>query len=173
MCCIKPCPYCPQILVGLHGLRGLTCCCHKGLAIAVIAMAVQGVLGLLGTVMGFAMLAKLLAATLFRDLTSWAPRCLALWISLGFRPGCSRDTLCLELLVCFSTMTCSIASRSGSNACVASRTVVWLMLYWFCHVIGTDASMIAARSALPKGTFTFPFFIINTPWGCPSMWGGV
>ncbi len=33
----------PRLLVGLLGLRGLTCCCLKGLTIAVIAMAVQGV----------------------------------------------------------------------------------------------------------------------------------
>ncbi len=30
----------PRLLVGLLGLRGLTCCCHEGLTIAVIAMAV-------------------------------------------------------------------------------------------------------------------------------------
>jgi hypothetical protein len=49
----------PNFLVGLLGLRGLTCCCLKGLTIAVIAMAVQGVVGLVETTMGFAMLAKL------------------------------------------------------------------------------------------------------------------
>ncbi len=54
----------PRLLVGLLGLRGLTCCCCKGLTIAVIAMAVQGVMGLEGTAMGLAMLAKLLTATL-------------------------------------------------------------------------------------------------------------
>jgi hypothetical protein len=31
----------PKLLVKLHGLRGLTCCCLKGLFIAVIATAVQ------------------------------------------------------------------------------------------------------------------------------------
>jgi hypothetical protein len=36
----------PRLLVGLLGLRGLTCCCLKGLTIAVIATAVQGVGGL-------------------------------------------------------------------------------------------------------------------------------
>ncbi len=89
----------PKFLVGLFGLSGLTCCCLEGLIIAVIAMAVQGVVGLVGIAMGFGMLAKLLTATLLRDLTSQAPRRFALWIALGFRPGCSSLTLCLELLV--------------------------------------------------------------------------
>jgi hypothetical protein len=31
----------PKLLVGLLGLRWLTCCCLQGLTIAVIAMAVQ------------------------------------------------------------------------------------------------------------------------------------
>jgi hypothetical protein len=50
----------------------------------------------------------------------------------------------------------SIASRSSNNARVDSRTVEWLRLYWFCHVIGTHASTIASRSALSKGDT--PFF---------------
>ena len=49
----------PKLLVGLLGLRGLTCCCLEGLTIAVIATAVQGVVGLVGAAMGFATLAKL------------------------------------------------------------------------------------------------------------------
>ena len=53
----------PKLLVGLLGLRGLTCCRLKGLTIAVIEMAVQGVVGLEGTVVGFAMLAELFTAT--------------------------------------------------------------------------------------------------------------
>ncbi len=89
----------PKLLVELLGLRGLTCCCLKGLTIAVIAMAVQGVVGLVGTALGLATLAKLLTVTLLRDSTSWAPRRLALRITLGFRPGCSSLTFCLELLV--------------------------------------------------------------------------
>jgi hypothetical protein len=68
----------PRLLVGLLGLRGLTCCCLEGLSIAIIATAVQGVVGLEGTAMGFATLAELLTATLLRDSTSRAPRCLAL-----------------------------------------------------------------------------------------------
>jgi hypothetical protein len=60
----------PRFLVGLLGLSGLTCCCLQRLTIAVIAMAVQGVVGLVGTAMGIATLAELLTATLLRDLTS-------------------------------------------------------------------------------------------------------
>jgi hypothetical protein len=89
----------PKLLVGLLGLRGLTCCYLEGLTIAVIATAVQGVVGLVGTAVCFAMLAKLLGATLLRDLTSRAPRSLALSITLGFRPGCTSLTLHLEFLV--------------------------------------------------------------------------
>ncbi len=103
---------------------GLTCCSLKGLAIAVIAMAVQGVVGLVGTAMGFATLAKLLTATLLRDSTSWAPRCLLLGITLGFRLDCSSLTLHLEFGCCFSTMTHSIASRSSNNTRVDLGTVV-------------------------------------------------
>jgi hypothetical protein len=89
----------PRLFVGLLGLRGLTCCCLEGLTIAVIAMAVQCIVGLVGTSVGLATLAKLLTATLLRNLTSWAPRRLALWVTLGFRSGCTSLTLCLELLV--------------------------------------------------------------------------
>jgi hypothetical protein len=88
----------PRLLVGLLGLRGLTCCCLEGLTNAVIVMAVQGVVGLKGTAMGFAMLEELLTATLLRDLTSRAPRCLALWVTLGFGWGYTTFTLCLEFL---------------------------------------------------------------------------
>jgi hypothetical protein len=89
----------PRLLVGLLGLRGLTCFCLKGLTIAVIATGVLGVVDLVGTAVDLATLAKFLTATLHRDSTSRAPRRLALWITLGFRPGCSSLTLCLELLV--------------------------------------------------------------------------
>jgi hypothetical protein len=89
----------PKLLVELLGLRGLTCCCLEGLTIAVIAMAVQGVVDLVGTVMGLAILAKLLTAILLRDLTSWAPRCLSLGITLGFEPGCGSLTFYLELVL--------------------------------------------------------------------------
>jgi hypothetical protein len=88
----------PKFFVGLLGLRGLTCCFLKGPAMAVIATAVQGVVGLVGTAVGFATLAKLLTSTLLRDSTSQAPRCLALWTTLGFGLGCTSLTFCLELL---------------------------------------------------------------------------
>jgi hypothetical protein len=89
----------PKFLVGLLGLRGLTCCCLEGLTIAAIATAVQGVAGLIGTAVGLATLAELLTATLLRDWTSQAPRCLALQVTLGFGPGCTSLTFCFELLV--------------------------------------------------------------------------
>jgi hypothetical protein len=88
----------PRLLVGLLGLRGLTCCSLKGLTIVVIATAVQGIVGLEGTAVGLAMLAKLLTATFLRDSTSWATRRLALWVTLGFGLGCTTLTLCLEFL---------------------------------------------------------------------------
>ncbi len=52
----------PNFLVGLLGLRGLTCYCREELTIAIVATVVQGVLGLVGATVGFAMLAKLLTA---------------------------------------------------------------------------------------------------------------
>jgi hypothetical protein len=88
-----------KLLIGLLGLRGLTCCCLKGFTFAVIAIAVQGVVGLVGTAVGLTTLAKLLTATLLRDLTSQTPRSLALWVTLGFRSGCTSLTLCLELFI--------------------------------------------------------------------------
>ncbi len=89
----------PKLLVGLLGFRGLTCCCLEGLAMAVIAVAVQPVVGLIGTAVGLAMLAKLLTMTFFRDSTSRAPRRLVLQVTLGFGPGCTSLTFRLELLV--------------------------------------------------------------------------
>jgi hypothetical protein len=86
----------PRLLVGLLGLRGLTCCCREGLTIAVIAMAVQGVMGLEGTAVGLATLAKLLTVTLLRDSTSRARRCLALRVILGFGWGCTALPFRLE-----------------------------------------------------------------------------
>jgi hypothetical protein len=86
----------PRLLVELLGLRGLTFCCREGLTIAVIAMAVQGVMGLEGAAMSLEMLAKLLIETLLRDSTSRAPRCLALWVILGFGWGCAAFPFCLE-----------------------------------------------------------------------------
>jgi hypothetical protein len=87
----------PRLLVGLLGLRGLTCCCLKGLTIAVIGMTVQGVVGREGTAMGLATLAKLLTATLLRVSNSRAPRRLAHWVTLGFQWGCTTLFFCLEV----------------------------------------------------------------------------
>jgi hypothetical protein len=87
----------PRLLVGLLGLRGLTCCCLEGLTIAVIAMAVQGVVRPEGSVMGLALLAKLLTATLLWDSTSRAPRHLALWVTFGLGWGCSALSFHLEV----------------------------------------------------------------------------
>jgi hypothetical protein len=90
----------PRLFVGILGLRGLTCCCLKGLTIlAVIATAVQGIVSLVGTAVGLATLAKLLTVTLLRDLTSHIPRHPALWVTLGFGSGCNSLTFCLELLI--------------------------------------------------------------------------
>ncbi len=86
-----------RLLVGLLGLRGLTCCCLKGLTIAVIAMAVQGVVHCEGSTMGLVPLAKLLSATFLWDLTSRAPGRLALWVSLGLRWGCTTFSISLEV----------------------------------------------------------------------------
>jgi hypothetical protein len=87
----------PNFFVGLLGLRGLTYCCLEGLSLAVIATAVQGVMGLEGTAVGLAVLAKSFAATLLRDSTSQIPRHLALQVTLGFRWGCSTALpFCLE-----------------------------------------------------------------------------
>jgi hypothetical protein len=141
----------PRLLVGLLGLRGLTCCCLKGLTIAVIVTAVQGFVGREGSAMGLAPLVKLLTATLLRDLTSRAPR----------RDGAVLPfPFALRFTPFFSTMTCLMASRSGSNVRMDLRTVEWLRLYWFCHDIGTENSTMAARSASPKGIF--PFFVVGT-----------
>ncbi len=87
----------PRLLVGLLGLRGLTCCCLEGLTIAVIATAVQGVVRCEGSAMGLAPLTKLLTATLLRDSTSQAPRRLALWVTFGLRWGCTALSFRLEV----------------------------------------------------------------------------
>jgi hypothetical protein len=90
-------PIAPRLLLGLLGLRRLTCCCLEGLTIDVIAMAVQGVVGLEETAMGLATLAKFLTAILLRDSTSRPPRRLALRVTFGFRWGCTAVSFCLEV----------------------------------------------------------------------------
>jgi hypothetical protein len=91
----------PRLLVGLLGLRGLTCCCLEGPTIAVIATAVQGVVGCDGTAVGLSTLAKPLIATLLRDLTSRAPRHLAFWVTFGFGWGCTALSFRLEVCIFF------------------------------------------------------------------------
>jgi hypothetical protein len=77
----------PKLFVELPGLRGFTCCYYKGLTIAVIATAVQGVVCMVGAAMDFATLAKLLTASLLRDWITCAPRRFLLGITLGIRMG--------------------------------------------------------------------------------------
>ncbi len=87
----------PILLVGLLRLRGLTCCCLEGLTIAVVARAVQGVVGREGTTVGLATLAKLLTGTLLRNSTSQAPRRLALQVTFGFGWGCTALSFHLKV----------------------------------------------------------------------------
>jgi hypothetical protein len=87
----------PRLLLGLLGLRGLTCCSLEGLAIAVIAMAVQGVVHRERTTMGLALLAKLLTATFLRDSTSRPPRRFVLRVTLGFGWSYTALPFCLEV----------------------------------------------------------------------------
>jgi hypothetical protein len=63
----------PKLLVGLLGLSGFSCHSLEGLAVAVIATTVQGVMRRERTAMGLALLAKLLTATLLGDSTSGSP----------------------------------------------------------------------------------------------------
>jgi hypothetical protein len=86
-----------KLLVGLLGLKRLTSYCLEGLTIAVIATAVRGVVHREGSAMGLAPLATLLTATLLRDSTSRAPRCLALWVTFGLGRGCTALSFCLEI----------------------------------------------------------------------------
>ncbi len=97
--------------------------------------------------MGLAPLAELLTVTLLRDSTSWAPRHLALWVTFGLGWGCTAHPFALRFAPFFSTMTRSMASRSGNKVRVDSGTVEWFKLFWFCHDIGTDNSTMASRSA--------------------------
>ena len=113
----------PRLLVGLLGLRGLTCCCLEGLTIAVIATAVQGVVRCEGSAMGLAPLAKLLTGTLLRDSTSGSPGRFALRVTLGFAGAIPPFALALRFAPRFSSITRSIASRSGNNIRVDLGTI--------------------------------------------------
>jgi hypothetical protein len=126
-------------------------------------MAVQGVVGLEGTPVGFATLAEFLTVTLLRDLTSGSPDALRFGLLLALDRPVPSLPFALSFWLHFSTMTHSMASRSGKNLLLNSGIVEWLRLYSFCHDIGTDASTMVARSASPKGIF--PFFIVGTALG--------
>jgi hypothetical protein len=52
-------------------------------------------------------------------------------------------------------MTHSLASRSGNKVRFDLGTVKRLRLYCFFHIIGTDASTMAARSAFAKRDITY------------------
>jgi hypothetical protein len=58
----------------------------KQLSILVVATAVASIVCLVGATMGFTMLAKLLTASLLRDLVTQSPRCFPLGITLGICP---------------------------------------------------------------------------------------
>jgi hypothetical protein len=89
----------PKLCVALLGLSGCTCCCHKELTIAVIATAVQGVVGLVAAAVGFAMMAKLLTVSFLWDLFFLATRRAHLGAALGIRTSCCSLALSLELLI--------------------------------------------------------------------------
>jgi hypothetical protein len=106
---------------------------------------------------------RTLAASILRDLVSQAPRLFPLGITLSVGTGCAGLTLCLELLVVRLNHDLLEFSRSGSSVRGDSELLRWVRLYWFCHVTGMDASMIAARSASLNGMF--PFFVVGTALG--------
>ncbi len=83
----------PRLLVGLLGLRGLTCCCLKGLTIAVIATAVG------------------------------PPDALRFGLPLALDGAVLPFPFTVKFASFFSTMTHSMASRSGSNVRVDLGTV--------------------------------------------------
>jgi hypothetical protein len=91
----------PNFFVGLLGLSGLTCRRLEGLAVAVIATTVQGVMHCEWTTMGLALLAKLLTATLLRDLTSGSPGRFVLRVTLGFGWDCTALCLGFEVRTSF------------------------------------------------------------------------
>jgi hypothetical protein len=154
----------PKLLVGFLGLRWFTCCHPKRLTIPVLVMALQGIEGLVRAAVGFAMLAKLLTASVLRNSINQAPRRFFLGITCGIRTGCALALpFALSFLFSFSTMTHLIASKSSRNARVNLGIMRWVRLYWFCHIIGTDTSTIVARSALTKRMF--PFFVLGTALG--------
>jgi hypothetical protein len=111
--------------------RGAYDCCHSD--------GSPRVVGLVGTAMGFATLAKLLTATLLRDLTSRAPGRLSLRITFGFRPECSSLTLHLEPLILFFNhdLLDSLDGRQQRTGQLGnleiSRVVQVLLRHWDRH----------------------------------------
>jgi hypothetical protein len=105
----------PRLLLGLLGIRGLTCCFLEGLTITVIAMAVQGVVGLVGTTVDLATLAKLLTVTFLGTQPVWPPDALRFGLLLASDRVVPALPFALSFLLCFTTMTCLMASRSSGN----------------------------------------------------------
>jgi hypothetical protein len=87
----------PKFLLGLLGLSELTCYSLKGLAVAVIATTVQGIVRRERTAMGLASLAKLFTATFLWDSTSRPSGHFALGVALRLGRGCTTLGLCLEV----------------------------------------------------------------------------
>ncbi len=87
------------------------------------------------------------------------PEALRFGLPLGSNGAVLPFPFALRFAPFFSTMTRSIASRSGNKVRVDSGTIEWLRLYWFCHDIGAGNSTMATRSASPKGIL--PFFVVG------------
>ncbi len=158
----------PKFLLELLRFWWLSHGSAKGFTIFVMAMAVTRVMHLIGAAMGFATLANLSLRAFLetQSLESLDAFVLGLLLVLGWAAVSLPFALSFSLN--FSTMTHSIFSRSGSNVQGDLGTVRWVRLYWFYHIIGTDASMIATRSAFLKGTF--PFFVIVTAFVLGDQW---
>ncbi len=105
----------PRLLVGLLGLRGLTCCCLKGLTIAVIATIVQGVAGCEGTAMGLATLANFTLRPFLGTQPVGPPDALRFGLPLVSDGAVLPFSFALRFTLFFSTMTRSMAFRSRSN----------------------------------------------------------
>ncbi len=79
--------------------------------------------------MGLAPLAKLLSATFLRTQPVGPPDALGFGFPLGSDGAVPPFPFALRFAPFFSTMTCSIASRSGNKVRVDLGTVEWLRLY--------------------------------------------
>ncbi len=158
----------PRLLEGLLWLRGLTCCRLKGLTIAVIATAVQGAVGLVRTAVGLAMQVKLLTRTLLSDVTSQAPRCLALWVTLGFRFGLYQPYFLPWASHCASQPWLTRWPQGS----VATYELTWEPLSgWGSTGSATTLGQTPALSQLdqPRRKGYFLSSSLVQPWGCPLM----